>query len=308
MKKILQILLFLTGIPVSLMAQDIQLTQFYAQPIYLNPAFAGDNVCSRFSLTYRNQWRGLGEAYITKMAAFDHAFTRANMGVGVLFAQDEAGAGGLRTTVINPVVSYEARIDKFTAVRFGLQPGITMKSININRLIFGDQIYRGGGVATVEQVPQTRTYFDMGAGAIFSKYNYWVGVSAFHLNMPNESMYGSLFGRLPVKYSIHAGAKFDLNPDERDENLKRYITPVFHYRGQKKFDQVDIGFYYTKSFFTLGAWYRGIPGLKAYQPGYANHDAIALVFGMQAKKIRIGYSYDNTLSDLVGISKGAHEV
>ncbi|MDG1036239.1 MAG: type IX secretion system membrane protein PorP/SprF, partial [Crocinitomicaceae bacterium] len=40
-------------------AQDPQFTQFYANPIYLNPAFAGSNVCPRFSMNYRNEWPSL---------------------------------------------------------------------------------------------------------------------------------------------------------------------------------------------------------------------------------------------------------
>ncbi len=36
--------------------QDPGFSQFYANKLYLNPAFAGDNKCPRIDLNYRNQW------------------------------------------------------------------------------------------------------------------------------------------------------------------------------------------------------------------------------------------------------------
>ncbi len=36
-------------------AQDPTFTQFYSNPIYLNPAFAGSHGCPRFNLNYRNE-------------------------------------------------------------------------------------------------------------------------------------------------------------------------------------------------------------------------------------------------------------
>ena len=39
--------------------QDPEFTQFYANPLYLNPAFAGTARCSRVNLNYRNQWPGI---------------------------------------------------------------------------------------------------------------------------------------------------------------------------------------------------------------------------------------------------------
>ncbi len=40
-------------------AQDPEFSQFYANPLYLNPALAGANICPRAILNYRNQWPGL---------------------------------------------------------------------------------------------------------------------------------------------------------------------------------------------------------------------------------------------------------
>lgn len=292
-------------------AQDMHFTQFYSAPMYLNPAFTGANVCSRFTLAYRNQWPGVATAYKSYLTSFDHYLNRKNVGLGLIFGVDESGTGALRTTIINPSLAYEIRINRSSLLRLGLQPGFTIKTINFNKLLFGDQIYRGGGtgnVPTIENPTQTKRYMDISTGALYSYSTFWIGASFYHINKPNESLFGDPTVITPVKYSIHGGYKHLVNKDEVDDMDKRYISTAIHYRGQREFDQFDIGFYYSQNVFNVGLWYRGIPGLKAYKPGYSNNDAVSIIVGMSIEKLNIGYSYDITISKLSGNSKGAHEL
>jgi len=165
-------------------AQDMHFTQFYASPLYLNPAITGANVCSRATLVYRNQWPSIKSAYKSYLFSMDHYISKQHMGIGLQCGVDEAGTGGLRTTIINPSFAYETRINKSVAVRFGVQPGVTIKSIHFDKLLFGDQISRGGNagassVATVESPTQNKAFFDIGAGGLIYSSNYWAGVSFF---------------------------------------------------------------------------------------------------------------------------------
>jgi type IX secretion system PorP/SprF family membrane protein len=289
--------------------QDMHFTQFYSSSLYLNPAFTGADVCSRFSATYRNQWPGISKAYKSYLASYDHYLTEYNLGIGLLFGNDVAGTGELRTTIINPLIAYEATLTKKLNVRVGVQPGLGIRSINFNNLIFGDQIARGGNVSSVETPTQTKAYFDIGAGMLFYGRNYWGGLSFYHLNKPNQSLMGETgLSVLPIKYSLHGGYKYSVNPDEKEEVQQKSVSAAFNYRGQLEFDQLDIGFYYTQYVFNIGLWYRGLPGVKAYKPGYANDDAIALIIGVKTDKFNIGYSYDATISLLSAKSGGAHEI
>ncbi len=293
--------------------QDMQFTQFYASPLYLNPAFTGANVCSRASLVYRNQWPGVKTTYRSYLLSLDHYVAPQHLGIGLQCAVDVAGSGGLKTTIINPSFAYEVKINKTIAMRAGIQPGVTIKSIDFDKLIFGDQIARGGNtgassLATVETPTQTKAFFDIGAGGLIYSSNFWLGVSFFHLNKPNESMFGAEGAILPIKSSVHGGGKFYLNPDEKDPDLKRSMSVVMHYRAQGEFDQFDVGVYYSQNGINLGMWYRGIPGLKSYKPGYSNNDAVAFILGYQKDRFSVGYSYDLTVSLLHRLTKGAHEV
>ena len=73
MKKIkyLFILCFLVSNQQEVFAQDPTFTQFYANPLYLNPAFAGSNKCPRISMNYRNEWPNLSGNYVTYSASYD---------------------------------------------------------------------------------------------------------------------------------------------------------------------------------------------------------------------------------------------
>lgn len=303
--KLLLILLY----SVAVSAQDMHFTQFYASPVYLNPAFAGADVCSRISFTYRNQWPGISKTYKSYLFSIDHYFNRKNIGAGILFASDVAGTGQLKTTLVNIPIAYEARLTKKMYMRLAAQPGIGIRSINFNNLIFGDQIARGGGVASIENPTRSKTFFDLGAGALFYSKKYWGGFSIYHLNKPNQSLREDAEVFIPIRYTVHGGAKFKLNDEDKKEpSEQKFISPAFHYRSQNKFSQFDLGLYYTQYVFNIGIWYRGIPFLKSYAPGYANNDAVDLIIGIKTDRFNFGYSYDITISKLATLSHGAHEI
>ncbi len=293
-------------------AQDMHFTQFYATSMYLNPALTGANVCSRVSMAYRNQWPGVSKTYSSYLFSYDHYLPQNNLGVGLMIANDVAGTGNLKTTMIYPTLAYELTLNRSYSLRFGMQPGVIIKSINGNGLVFGDQIARGGvkgasSVATVEAPFISKSMFDIGAGTVFYSSDAWIGVAFKHLTRPNESLM-DLESRMPLYYNIHGGYKHIFSGDGKPSNSTQKITAAFNYRGQQDFDQFDVGFYFTQSVINMGMWYRGLPGVKAYKPGYANNDALSFILGVETARFNIGYSYDITISKLAGVTNGAHEI
>ena len=79
-------------------AQDPSFSQFYANPLYLNPAFAGTNECPRANLNYRDQWPGIGRTYVTTSASWDQHIQAIGGGLGVIVSQDRSGSGNLNTS------------------------------------------------------------------------------------------------------------------------------------------------------------------------------------------------------------------
>lgn len=302
--------LLISGCFKTLGAQDVHLTQFFASPIYLNPAFTGNSKEHRAAMTYRNQWPGVSRAFQSQVFSYDYSLDRLNSGFGLLVNNDKAGTMGYRSTGAGLSYGYHLPVSKTVAVSGGVYAGYAFHDIDRNRLVFNDQLYRKSETS-FEALPMDRggRYLDLAAGALVYSRSNWGGISFFHINKPNES-FGGTDATLPLRYSVHGGRQIKIRDNNRRSNID--VNLAFNYQGQDNFDQLDLGFYYSKSALLVGLWYRGLPGVKSYQKGYQNNDAVMALLGYEIEKerssFRIGYSYDFTMSRLATNSAGAHEI
>ena len=288
-------------------AQDPHFTQFYAAPTYLSPAFAGTTVQNRFALQFRDQWPSIPGAFVSYNLAADSYLGNLNSGIGFIATRDQAGSGGLSSTSFAFQYAYEIRLKHKVFLRPALQLGYASRSVNYSKLIFNDQLSRGGDVATYEYYDgRKKGYSDIGSGLLLFTPQLWFGLALQHMNEPNQSLLESE-AALPRQFNMHGGYRFKLRSGGMVRKNQQSIVAAFNYRAQEKFDQLDIGAYYERDPIFAGLWYRGLP-LKSYQPGYANNDAISVLVGFKAGDWRFGYSYDITISRLAMNSGGAHEI
>ncbi|NND93267.1 MAG: type IX secretion system membrane protein PorP/SprF [Flavobacteriales bacterium] len=288
-------------------AQDYQYTQFYAAPVNLNPAFTGNTTQSRVVMNYRNQWTAIPGAFVTYNLSYEHFIPKIKSGVGILMNHDRAGSGNLGYTSIQGLYSYEFQINYNLFIRPGINFGKSFRTLDYDRLIFGDQLVRPDGSTTIETFQDIgSSFFDVGIGSLIYSHDFWFGVSAAHINAPNESIRGQE-SLVPMKVSAHGGYRNMIKGKTKTGGLQSVLM-AFNYRLQEDFDQFDIGLYYEYSPVVFGLWYRGLPGLKKNDYGVFNHDAIALLFGYEIRKLKFGYSYDITLSPLISSTAGSHEV
>jgi len=306
---------FLLLMGTALKAQDPQFSQFYASPLYLNPAFAGSTDQARAGMNYRNQWPAMEANFISYSAYFDYMFQDYNSGVGLMFTSDQATYSGLRATSISLQYAYKLRLSKSWAFRPGIQAAYTLKDVNFNRFYFNSQWNPVTG--TFDGPPPGsdiggggNNYFDVSFGGLFYSKNIWIGSSIHHINQPDQSITGE-GDPLSRKYSVHAGYRFHLSNGMVKQGYKevyreRSITPTVQYKFQGDFDQLDVGTYLTLEPMVLGIWYRGLP-FKPYN-GLRNNEAIVLLIGYTWQGFNVGYSYDYTISSLGSASGGAHEV
>ena len=289
-------------------AQDQQFTQFYALPTYMNPAFAGASVQSRISTQYRNQWGAIPGGWQSGNFAYDQYVHNLKSGVGVLLNYNKAGSGGLRNSSIAFQYAYEAKIKRNWFFRPSLQFGYTSRNIDFSKLKFYDQMIREGDLTTLEQnINQPVQYFDFSTGVLTYGSKFWLGAAVYHLNAPKIGLYQNSQAVLDRKLSVHGGLRLRVKGNSLTK-LDHHIVIAANYQAQKRFDQLDFGFYYEFSPMILGVWYRGLPA-KSNHYGYANHDAVAILIGLQAAQYKIGYSYDVTVSTLgVASSAGTHEL
>jgi type IX secretion system PorP/SprF family membrane protein len=311
MNKLLLVVFFICWSIGNLFAQDPQFTQFYAAQTYLNPAFTGMGNCTRVSGNFRDQWPQIPGKFVSYMFNYDQYFSEVNSSFGLLMTNDRAGSGRLRATTLSLLYAYEVQINYDWRVRAGLRSGLVTRNINMNDLVFGDQLARGGASTSIS-APQSEMaiYPDFGAGGlVYSKF-LWAGVAIDHLNKPNQTVLNG-YAEVPRKFSLHTGARIAIDePVDSKITAKHSFYPALNYRAQGQFDQLDLGFYYGyQNSMMIGLWYRGIQGFKAYERGMPNNDAVALLLGFTIDQLQIGYSYDYTFSWLRNFhSRGAHEI
>ncbi len=313
-------LVLMLVIQTSVTAQDPQFSQFYAAPLYLNPAFAGATNQNRIGINYRNQWPAIDANFNTISAFADFYIESKNSGIGVLVNKDTEGVLGLQSINLALQYSYDLRLFEGLSFRPGFQVGIYNRSINFDRLTFGDQLdpatgkLKGGASAEGLNTGQSKFFPDISMGGLFYSKSGWFGFAAHHITEPDQSLVGSK-DNLPMKLSGHAGWKFYFKPGSMGDGFykkprERSIAPTIQYRHQGRFDQMDVGVYYTFEPIIIGTWYRGVPFKNLN--GITNNESIVLLVGFTQKRpkdiLNIGYSYDFTISKLGPGSGGAHEI
>lgn len=281
-------------------SQDAAFSQFYANPLYLNPAFAGTNDCPRANLNYRDQWPGIGRTYITTSASWDQHIKAIGGGLGVLIAQDRAGSGNLKTLNASLLYSYRLQVNNTFAMKAGFEASYRRIDIDWTQLTFGDMIDPQYGFifATKEDIgnyDQSVWHPDFSAGLLGYSENFFFGFAAHHLTEPSQGFITE--STLPRKITVHMGGNFSLN---RYRNTTTTISPNFLYQKQQDFQQFNYGVYVNRGPIVGGLWARN--SLK-------NFDAVILMVGLIQESFKFGYSYDITVSNLKNSNTlGAHEL
>jgi type IX secretion system PorP/SprF family membrane protein len=290
------------------LAQDPQFSQFAASNTFLNPAFSGASHQQRAVLHYRNQWPEIKKAFITSSASFDTYVPDAHVGVGGRVTYDKAGSAGLSFFDAAINLAYEFKITKEWSVRAGIDFGFYQRRVDFDRLVFGDQLLRGGsnrdGIDAVNA--ENNNFFNFDAGGLIYNKHFWLGFSGRHLNTPNESVLQRT-AQLPKKYSLHGGTRVIIKKDRKQE-IKRAFWLAFQLKDQNISTQLDVGAYAEFAPVLFGLWYRGIPVNQSRSEEYVNTDALVASVGFELYQLRLVYSYDITVSKLYGNSGGSHEI
>jgi type IX secretion system PorP/SprF family membrane protein len=287
-------------------SQDVSFSQFYANPMYLNPAFAGSAGIPRVGLQYRNQWGGFENAFGTYTASFDIPVEKLQGGLGGYFLNDVQADGILKSMQFNLSYAVFLRISEKFMLNGAVQAGYFQNSLNTSRLIFSDNLdpYNGnhgtsGELATLTD-PNHR-FFDFSTGLMMYSERLFFGLAAHHLTEPNQSFYQGSDNVAPLerKFTAHFGAKLPVYL--YGHNRKKFdISPQVITQIQGIYQQFNYGLFATKRGLIAGAWFRQNFGFR--------YDAMILVAGFLKRSWQFYYSYDFTVSGLRGYAGNTHEV
>ncbi len=306
--KIYVLLLVLVAFNVD--AQDPIYSQYYAAPLQLNPAFAGNTDYPLFHANYRLQWPSIAQAYTTYSATYDQYFDRTSSGLGFTVLSDDAGNGILKNVKLAGIYSYRIRFNDDYNLKIGLEAGYIQTRLDWDKLLFSDQIDPATGVITSggTVIPSTETQpeqlsngvLDVSTGLLFYNPLYYVGISFKHLNTPQNGFLGSSdsFVGLPTRISLHGGLQINFDRgNKKDEGS--FISPNVLLLKQGGFHQMNVGSYGSFKNLLLGIWYRTT---------FNNSDAVIFTAGAKLETIKLQYSYDYTISELGIDTGGTHEI
>ncbi|MBL0309898.1 MAG: PorP/SprF family type IX secretion system membrane protein [Bacteroidetes bacterium] len=303
-------LLFTTGRNLS--AQDVVMSQYFSAPLQLNPALAGVSYGPRATLNYRNQWSGLGNGFnggfTTYMAGFDMHISPLHAGIGVQFTGDLVGNNMYGSYKASIIYAQQIKLNKKMALKIGVQGSYIHTTLRWDKLLWSDMIDPLSGFFNNVNVPNPTSEpppdklatdkGDLGAGVLFFTEKLYLGFSVNNLLMHRQSFYEADDVMTPMNFNVHFGANLPIR-HKKDLRYNIWVSPNVLFVNQGKSFQTQGTFLTGISFVYFGLGYRN---------AFKNSDAVIGYLGFKKGKFRIGYSYDYTISRLMGRSGGTHEL
>jgi len=298
---LLALLVFFSGITNRANAQDPMFSQFYANPLYLNPALTGTERCTRLVMNYRNQPYPAFGSFSSYSFAADTYSEILSGGIGMQFLHDSQG-GLLDYTQAGLFYAYHGRLTREWFVNFGFQATYINHRLNWNELVFSDQFNPSTGSminTSSESAPGDLSShnIDFTSGILFFNDNFYGGISVHHLTQPGIEFFEG--EKLPMKYTLHLGYEFFPGGRRRTQMDQVSFSPNLIVQSQGEFQRINYGVYANLQPITAGVWLR---------QSFTHPSSLVFLLGLKQVNYAIAYSYDYSLSGYSGIGGGAHEL
>ena len=330
LKSSVVVIFFLTLLLNTTIAQDSQFSQFYANPLYLNPALTGSHSGTfRLMTSYRSQWASAIEnPFTTYSAGGDIRFTLRNKSgsystgndiaaVGLQFFSDRVSQFDYNLNQLSFFGAFHKLLSAESKqyLSAGFQLGLAQRGINYEDLAFQDQ-FNGVNqydLPTAESLPANSiAYSDVAFGLHYSAtpkpdQSIFLGFSYHHFNRPNISFFDRDLittidydpFQLNSKWSIHGGVSLN-----RSDMLAIQPRAIFISQGASATAVIGTNLKYRMIdsdgvAFHLGGWIRASDNISAFSPT----DLIVTV-AWEKNGLQIGLSYDYFMRKLSSSALG----
>ncbi len=303
---ILPLLMLCCATVVQSYAQSPLFSQFYASPLSINPALAGNGDADwRLMGIRRSQWIGSGvDALNTTSISFDGKLVRQNnneqnyIGGGVFFLQDKGLGGAYNSNSFNFVVSSHISLDEDD--RHGLSGGLggtySNTLIDFAQLSFGQQLSSSGfnrALPTNEAyLSAIKPYYSAFAGINYSytteTSNFDIGFAGYRFISTSRSALEDPNQLDPPRYNFHTDYQAFLS-----ERLVFNANALFVFENKSSTYAAGVNFGKIigssnddeqPTVLNFGIWYR-------------RQEAIIPYLGLSYGNIQGGFSYDVNASN-----------
>lgn len=287
----------------SLFAQDPSFSQFYANRVYLNPAFVGLESGLTVTGAARMQWLRVDQGFRTYGMTVETQLPVVRLGLGLHLLRDEEGIGNLVTNQAGFALSYTIPGRKDN-IHFGFEGKVVQKTIDWDRLLFSDQLDPVYGVVqptSMVPVLDKVMYGDLDFGVVWrhesdlkmrgrtmQKIRSHLGLSFHHLpyllsssadgndsflNLdtkiaPRTTIHGGMI--IPITFLTGTGMDISFSP-----NIKLDMQGYQFMSVKENLMVGTLGMYTLVNSFYLGVLYQN----RIYAPNHFHTDAFILTFG-----------------------------
>lgn len=312
-------------------AQDPGFSQYYATPMYVNPAFTGDKQGVNFSINNRiltnfniGRYNLMQVASVIPFSAdfmYKSSKIAHNSGVGIAIYNETTGSDAqLVTNGAMVSVAHSVQLQKQHFMALGFQAGYIFKSIGED-FQWGSQYNEDFGydpsiTPDISGAYAHKTGFPtVGAGIeyffnsgvvedYFKKFDFdaYTGFAVYNVNQPNQSFFEGNESRLPISFKYNAGIKYHFSK-------QMALFPTFLWIKQNDNTQINAGFY------------ANIRTVKSEKPNnqivniivggwYRKGDSYIATVGFTVYDFKFAISYDFNASnyEVLDRGKGATEV
>ena len=265
--------------------QDILLTNFSANSLFLNPAYAGSNGYKQGSVffNYRDQWMGLDGSPKTMMVGGENNLFNDRVGLGGSISRESIGIDTRIDLLTNSAYRLKFENDN-EYLSFGLRVGFHLFSSD-----FGLVNYSGGQDLVYDGQNDQFSVLTVGTGIYYTNRNSYVGFSipAIAAISQSNNEYKSRH------FYLHAGSKLYFN-DHNDLALEPTVLLKYEFAAPIQYS-VGAKFWLLQQF-GIGALYR-------------SEDGIAVSSHLEINRsLDLGVSYDFNTSELSQDNVGSVEV
>lgn len=268
--------------------QDVMISQYMFNNLFLNPAYAGINGHFTSTLLHRNQWAQLEGAPRTSILGADGSLSDGKMGLGFTLKHDEIGV--TRDIEIGTQYAYHMRLSTSSRLSFGIKGAVSIYSSQLTSLTTWDQ-----GDPTFQNDVSNAAVSKFGMGVIWSSARTYAGISIPTLVSNDGSISSQLAGQdgelFSQHYYLNAGHVLMVS-----DHVALKPSVLIKYEQAAPVDvDVNINMLYKQRFWLGAGWRAG--------------DALVAMLEYQVlPELRFGYAYDMTTSLLRNYSNGSHEI
>lgn len=272
--------------------QDVQFTQFTQNKLLYNPGYTASRGSICLDLLHRSQWVGVENAPTTQNFNADIPIGFLHGGIGLVITNDQIGF----FQDISVGLSYAYQMELASGkLGLGLMVDFKNKALTSGEWLAPDGT-SGGTDFAIAADGSTALAPDLSFGAYFESDKFWMGVSSTRLiegefALSSQANTPSIF-RGKRHYYIMTGYNWAI-PNTNWELLPALLI-------KSDFAAPLVADINLNALYNKRIW-GGV--------SYRTQDALAVMAGYYIlPSLKLGYSYDLTLSDISATSGGSHEI